>query len=149
MLQANAPSRCSHPRGVSIPASSSRVCHAHACCACLSAAPGCARRKAPPRHACSRILPVRVNSADSAAAAAPPHACSYCACLSVVPDKPRLGTTVVGSLTSESLHRRCAALLTRRSIQIGYSDAAFKSTLARAGVRPAAETAHNKTLQFK
>ena len=54
-------------------------------------------------------------------------------------------------LTSESTAStlRCGAtLLIRLSIQLDYSDAAFTLTLTRAGPMPAAESAHNKTLQF-
>ena len=74
--------------------SSGSACHPHAC----------ARKAAPRRaaRACSRTPLFRVNSADAAAVAALPPACSDCACLSVVPDKPRLCTPVVGSLTSEA-----------------------------------------------
>ena len=53
-MQSNAPSRCSHPRGPSIPdlwkprsTSSGRAWHPHACCACPSEArksAGCARK---------------------------------------------------------------------------------------------------------
>ena len=74
--------------------SSGSACHPHAC----------ARKAAPRRaaRACSRTPLFRVNSADAAAVAALPPACSDCACLSVVPDKQRLCTPVVGSLTSEA-----------------------------------------------
>ena len=73
----------------------------------------------------------------------------------MVPDKPRLCTRIEGPLTSEStastlrrFWRRGATLLIRLSIQLDYSDAAFTLTLTRAGPMPAAESAHNKTLQF-
>ena len=69
----------------------------------------------------------------------------------MVPDKPRLCTRIEGPLTSESTAStlRCGAtLLIRLSIQLDYSDAAFTLTLTRAGPMPAAESAHNKTLQF-
>ena len=85
-------------------------------------------REAAPRHACSRTPFLRVNRADTAAVAALPRACSDCA-----------------------LRRRDggdAALLIRHNIQIDYSDTAFTSTVVLAGPRPAAESAHNKTLQL-
>ena len=73
----------------------------------------------------------------------------------MVPDKPRLCTRIEGPLTSEStastlrrFWRRGATLLIRLSIQLDYSDAAFTLTLTLAGPMPAAESAHNKTLQF-
>ena len=69
----------------------------------------------------------------------------------MVPDKPRLCTRIEGPLTSESTAStlRCGAtLLIRLSIQLDYSDAAFTLTLTLAGPMPAAESAHNKTLQF-
>ena len=43
-----------------------------ACCAYLSAGPGCARKSAP-RHACRRTPLIRVKCADAAAVAALPH----------------------------------------------------------------------------
>ena len=82
-------------------------------------------REAAPRHACSRTPFLRVNRADTAAVAALPRACSDCA-----------------------LRRRDAALLIRHNIQIDYSDTAFTSTVVLAGPRPAAESAHNMTLQL-
>ena len=82
-------------------------------------------REAAPRHACSRTPLLRVNRADTAAVAALPRACSDCA-----------------------LRRRDAALLIRHDIQIHYSNAAFTSTVVLAGPRPAAESAHNMTLQL-
>ena len=74
--------------------SSGSACHPHACA-----------RKASPRRAaraCRRTPLFRLNSADAAAVVALPPACSDCACSSVVPEKPRLCTPVVGSLTSEA-----------------------------------------------
>ena len=60
------------------------------------------------------------------------HACSDCACLPVVPDKPLLCTHIVRPITSESTQapvtralRRLRARRRRRR-QIYYSDAAFK-----------------------
>ena len=44
---------------------------------------------------------------DAAAAAAPPHSCSNCACLHVMPDKPRLCILIVGTLTSECDRVHC------------------------------------------
>ena len=74
--------------------SSGSACHPHAC----------ARKAAPRRaaRACRRTPLFRVNCADAAVVAALPPACSDFACLSVVPDKQRLCTPVVGSLTSEA-----------------------------------------------
>ena len=67
-----------------------------------------------PRGRSSPRLPwdplIIVNCADAAAVAAPPHACSDCACLPSVPDKPRLGTPVVGPLASESTAIATSAL---------------------------------------
>ena len=84
-VQTNAASRRSHPRG--LPArkprctcSSGRACQPHACCAYPSTAP---------RHAWRWTPLIRVNCADATAVAALPHACSDCACLPVMPDKPR------------------------------------------------------------
>ena len=45
------------------------------------------------------------------------------------------------------LRRRCGALFIRRGIQIVCSGAACTASLVLAGPRPAAESAHNKTLQ--
>ena len=59
-------------------------------------------RKAAPCHTCGRTPLLQVNCAEAVAVAAPPHASSDCACLPVVQDKPRLCTSVVGTLTSES-----------------------------------------------
>ena len=73
-------------------------------------------REASPRHACRRTPLLLVNSADTAAVAALPRACSDCAL------------------------RRCdAALLIRHNIKIDYRDAAFTSTVVLACPRPAAE----------
>ena len=73
----------------------------------------------------------------------------------MVPNEPRLCTRIEGPLTSESdastlrrFWRSCATPLIRLSIQLDYSDAAFTLTLTLAGPMPAAESAHNKTLQF-
>ena len=63
------------------------------------------------------------------------------------PDKPRLCTESTAS-TLRRFWCRDATLLIRFSIQLDYSDAAFTLTLTRAGPMPAAELAHNKTLQF-
>ena len=82
-------------------------------------------REAAPRHACRRTPLLRFNRADTAAVVALPRACSDCA-----------------------LRRRDAALLIRHDIQIHYSNAAFTSTVVQAGPRPAAESAHNMTLQL-
>ena len=114
-MHANTPSRCSHPRGPSIPAPAGRAAPAQAVESAIltPAVPapqrrqksaGCARKAAPRRaaRACRRTPLFRVNSADAAVVAALPPACSDCACLSVVPDKQRLCTPVVGSLTSEA-----------------------------------------------
>ena len=67
----------------------------------------------------------------------------------MVPDKTRLCTHVVRSLTSESnavtlwrLQGRGADLLIRHSVQIDYSDAAFKSTLAALGDDGPAQVRH-------
>ena len=66
----------------------------------------CVRKAAPglpaPCHACCRTPLLQVNCAEAVAVAVPPHASSDCACLPVVQDKPRLCTSVVGTLTSES-----------------------------------------------
>ena len=50
---------------------------------------------------------------------------------------------------ARTVRRRYAALLIRHDIQIDYSNAAFTSTVVLAGPRPAAELAHNMTLQFQ
>ena len=111
LLHANAPSRCSHPHSQSIPAPAGRVAPAQAVEPAIltPAVPapewrrksaGCAR-KASPLHACRRSPLLRVNCAHAAAAAAQPHACSDCACLPVMPDKPRLCPLVVWPITSE------------------------------------------------
>ena len=99
-------SRCNHPRGQSIPAPAGRAAPDLAVEPAMltPAVPspqrrrksaGCARQAAS-RSACHRTPSFLVNCAHIAAAAAPPHACSDCACLPVVPDKQRLCTLVVG-----------------------------------------------------
>ena len=101
-------SRCSHPHGPKIPAPGiravpaqavepARPCHPHACYACPQLrckSAGCVRTAAPATPG-ERPLS-SVNCADAAAAAVRPHACSDCACLPVVPDKPRVCKIVVG-----------------------------------------------------
>ena len=93
-------SRCNHPRGQSIPAPAGRAAPDLAVEPAMltPAVPspqrrrksaGCARQAAS-RSACHRTPSFLVNCAHIAAAAAPPHACSDCACLPVVPYKPRL-----------------------------------------------------------
>ena len=84
LLRANAPSRCSHPCGPSIPAPGGSAAHAQAVepasqTPAVPAPPrrrksaGCARRAAS-LHACRRTpLMIRVNCADAAAVAAPPY----------------------------------------------------------------------------
>ena len=111
---------------------------------------GCARKGAP-CHAYCRTPLLRVTCANAAATAAPPHACSDCACLPVVPDKPCLCTPVVGPLTSEFtalmlpwLLRRGASVLLRRSIQIDYSNLTEGRSLNRPTTRPCSETASLK-----
>ena len=119
-------------------------------CLPLSGARLC--RKAASRHACRRTPLLRVNLNDAAAVSAAPHACSDCACLPVVPYKPpmhayrRTLTAEPTASTQQCLWCRCATLLIRHSIQLD-CDAAL--TWIRAGPRPAAELAHNKTLQSK
>ena len=83
-------------------------------------------REAAPHHACRRTPLLRVNRADTAAVAALPRACSDCA-----------------------LRRRDTAPLIQHNIHIDYSNAAFTSPVVLAGPRPAAESAHNKTLQLR
>ena len=80
----------------------------------------------PKGQACSRTPLPQVNCADAPAVAAQPRACSTFA-----------------------LRRRDAALLFQHNIQIDNSSAAFTSTVVLAGPRPAAESAHSKTLQFE
>ena len=72
--------RCSHPRGLSIPA------------------PGSS--DLPSSLPSSHLLFLPLSGARLRRKAA--HACSDCACLPALPDKLRLYTTVVGPLTSES-----------------------------------------------
>ena len=117
LLHANALFRCSHPRCPSIPAPASHSAPAKTAePAILTPAvpapqrgrkPADCARKTAPRIACSRTSTLRVSFAGAAAVAAPPHACSDCAYLPVVPDKPRLYTLVVGPLTSECNGVRC------------------------------------------
>ena len=100
----NAPSRCSHPPARPTPRlghllewsslPSSRL----PCLPSESVAPLVCRLRRT-RHACLRTPLLRVTCADAAAVVAPPHACSGCAYLPAVPDKPRLCHR---PLTSES-----------------------------------------------
>ena len=84
VLQTDAPSRCSHAHGPSIPAPGSpAAAQAVEPCACRSTAPQVCRLR-PKGHACRRTPLLRVNRADAAALAAPPHACSDYACPPVV-----------------------------------------------------------------
>ena len=101
--------------------SSGRACHPHAFCACSSPATVSAKRPLP-RQACRRTPLLRVNRADDPAAT---------------------------RLLDCALRRRDAALLIQHNIQIDYSNAAFTSRMVLAGPRPAAESAHNKTLQLR
>ena len=180
LLHANALFRCSHPRGPSIPAPASHAAPAKAAEPAIltPAVPAPQRgrksadcaRKAAPSIACSTTPLLRVSCVGAAAVAAPPHVCSDCACLPVVPDKPRICTlvdVVVGPLTSECDRVRymdAAAFSSPKSLPVTVSE--VTSTQARrlqasnpvsnqlqqlspACRRPAAESAHNKTLQFK
>ena len=84
VLQTDAPSRCSHAHGPSIPGPGSpAAAQAVEPCACPSSAPQVCRLR-PKGHACRRTPLLRVNRADAAALAAPPHACSDYACPPVV-----------------------------------------------------------------
>ena len=94
-VQTNAPSRCSNQRGPSIPqrldphstCSSGRACHPHACSACPQRL--CPKDSSPPRLRSSEsTVPTPRRRGGSAAAGGLPHACSDCACLPVMPDKP-------------------------------------------------------------
>ena len=99
----NAPSRCNHARGPSIPAPGSRAapapsgraCHPHAC---VPLSRGAASLPVVP----DRPPPAHYDCVEAAAVAAPPHASSECAGLPEVLDKPRLCTPVVRPLTFES-----------------------------------------------
>ena len=119
---------------------------------------GCARQAAP-RQACHRTPRFLVNCAHAAAAAAPPH----CACLPVVPDKPRLCTLVSGSHRVHCMDAAAVQLslplqLSQLTGILLLEDVKPPNILsvsirlkrpARAGRRPAAESAHSKTLQFR
>ena len=117
LLHADALSRCSHPSSPSNPAPAGRAARAKAAEPVIltPAVPApqqgrksadCAR-KAAPRRATPAVGPFSSESAVPALQQAPPYACSDCACLHVVPDKPRLCTLVVGPLTSECDRVRC------------------------------------------
>ena len=82
-------------------------------------------------------------------------ACSDCAFMPAVHDKPRLCTRIEGPLTSEFtastlrlFWRSGATLHIRLSVQLDYSDAAFTLTLTWADPMPGTELAHNKNLWF-
>ena len=147
--------------------SSGRACRPHACCACTLS---CAR-KAIPRHSAvgplsskSTVLTLlRLRRRLTPAQTVP--VCLWCPSL---PDKSRFATLVVGPLTSECYRVHCmdaAAVqlplphqLSKLTGSLLLED--FKSPtlyhsvfnrlqqLARADRRPAAESAHNMTLQL-
>ena len=87
----------------------------------------------------SRLLRLCLSACDARQAAAPLHAYRK---------TPLLRVHCIDAATTPAVWCRGATLLIRLSIQLDYSDAPFTLTLTWAGPIPAAESAHNKTLQF-
>ena len=131
--------------------SSSRACHHHAFCVCPSAAPGCAERPLPatpavgPLSSESTLTTLRRFRRRLTPAQTAP-VCLLCPTSPPMHAYRRPLTAEPTASTQQCLWCRCATLLIRHSIQLD-CDAAL--TWIRAGPRPAAELAHNKTLQSK
>ena len=133
-----------------------RACHPHACCACPSAAPQ-VYRLCLKGHDYRRTPLLRVNSAHAPAAAASPHVgsdsafltSSASACLSSGPPPP---SPLHGHCGDPTAIATSALLLTGSHallLEGSKPPTLFLQQLARAGRRPAAESAHNKTLQSR
>ena len=166
LLRANAPSRCSHPCGPSIPAPGGSAAHAQAVepasqTPAVPAPPrrrksaGCARRAAS-LHACRRTpLMIRVNCADAAAVAGTCGAAlhHWQLRLSSGPSPPSGIESTALTLRRFNCHchvsslQIACSLLSSTSPTLHYSVFNRLQQLARASQRPALTVQLNTTLQ--